>query len=141
MSTCTWYCVSLSLSFSFFLSFSHTGGSIVIIDPSMGLERCDHCIATAKPSVWLWKNGSQYKFMKVNQVVISSRASVPLCVLHVLCPRVCILYTCVVYVQVYTVCSLIYPIKHSRSKFVIKILYIVHSMVMNVYKHRYLIIL
>jgi acyl-coenzyme A synthetase/AMP-(fatty) acid ligase len=43
------------------------GGSLIIIDPSMGLERCNHCIATAKPSVWLWEKGSKFKFLKVSE--------------------------------------------------------------------------
>ena len=48
------------------------GGSLVIIDPSMGLERCNHCIATAKPSVWLWTKGSKFKFLKVMLVLFNS---------------------------------------------------------------------
>ncbi|XP_064406005.1 olefin beta-lactone synthetase-like [Halichondria panicea] len=40
------------------------GGSVIIIDPSMGLERCDHCIAVAKSSVWIWKKGSKFKYIK-----------------------------------------------------------------------------
>ena len=41
------------------------GGSLIIIDPSMGLERANHCVATAKPSVWLWVKGSKFKLLKV----------------------------------------------------------------------------
>lgn len=41
------------------------GGSLIIIDPAMGLERCNHCITNAKPSVWLWTKGSKFKFLKV----------------------------------------------------------------------------
>ena len=41
------------------------GASLIIIDPAMGLERSNHCVATAKPSVWLWTKGSKFKFLKV----------------------------------------------------------------------------
>ena len=41
------------------------GGSVIIIDPAMGLERCDYCIASAKPSVWIWMKGSKFKYLKV----------------------------------------------------------------------------
>ena len=37
----------------------------MIIDGSMGLEKCDHCIATAKSSMWLWNRGSKLRFLKV----------------------------------------------------------------------------
>ena len=46
------------------------GGSLIIIDPSMGLERCNHCIATAKPSVWLWTKGSKLKWLKVSEYIV-----------------------------------------------------------------------
>ena len=46
------------------------GGSLIIIDTSMGLERANHCIATAKPSVWLWMKGSKFKFLKVQYCVL-----------------------------------------------------------------------
>ena len=52
------------------------GGSLIIIDPSMGLERCNHCIATAKPSVWLWTKGSKFRFLKVSECVTTSCTNV-----------------------------------------------------------------
>lgn len=51
------------------------GGSLVIIDPSMGIERCNHCIASAKPSMWVWKKGSKFRFLKY---LLPSLCSTPL---------------------------------------------------------------
>lgn len=51
------------------------GGSLVIIDPHMGIERCDHCIATAKPSMWVWKKGSKFRFLNY---VLPALCSTPL---------------------------------------------------------------
>ena len=42
------------------------GAAIIIIDPSMGVERCDHCISIAHPSTWVWKKGSKFKYLKVS---------------------------------------------------------------------------
>ena len=37
----------------------------MIIDVTMGLERCNHCIAISKSSIWMWKRGSKLKYLKV----------------------------------------------------------------------------
>jgi acyl-CoA synthetase (AMP-forming)/AMP-acid ligase II len=43
---------------------AHTGGCLVILDPSMGLERANHCIKIAGPSAWLTPAGSWFKYLK-----------------------------------------------------------------------------
>ena len=47
------------------------GGTIVVFDPSMGLERVDHCVATANPALWMWPSGSYTKWL--NYVVPAFR--------------------------------------------------------------------
>ena len=37
----------------------------MVLDPAMGLERANHCIGTAGPSVWVMAKGSWLKFLKV----------------------------------------------------------------------------
>ena len=49
-----------------------SGGVLVMMDPSMGMERCNHCIATAKPTIWVWQRGSKLKFLKVTFMTSSS---------------------------------------------------------------------
>ena len=46
------------------------GGCIVVLDTSMGLERSNHCIATAKPDVWAWPKRSWYKHLKVRLLLL-----------------------------------------------------------------------
>ena len=41
------------------------GGCLVVLDPAMGLERTNHCVATAAPSAWLYPCGSWFKYLKV----------------------------------------------------------------------------
>lgn len=36
-----------------------------MFDPSMGLERVDHCVAKANPALWIWPSGSYMKWLKV----------------------------------------------------------------------------
>lgn len=43
----------------------YVGGTIIVIDPSMGLERCNYCIANANPAIWVWPLGSKLKWLKV----------------------------------------------------------------------------
>ena len=43
----------------------HAGGCLVVLDPSMGLERANHCIGTAAPSAWVMPSGSWFKYLKV----------------------------------------------------------------------------
>ena len=40
------------------------GGTIVVFDPSMGLERVNHCVASANPSLWMWPSRSYMKWLK-----------------------------------------------------------------------------
>ena len=42
------------------------GGCLVVLDPSMGLERANHCIGTAAPSAWVMPSGSWFKYLKVH---------------------------------------------------------------------------
>ena len=42
----------------------------MILDPSMGLERANHCIANARPAAWILPSGSWYKYLKVYCVCV-----------------------------------------------------------------------
>ena len=53
------------------LSFFHSGGVIVILDPSMTFDRIDHCISTAKPTFFVYPKGSLLRFLKVLYVIFS----------------------------------------------------------------------
>ena len=37
----------------------------MVLDPAMGLERANHCIATAKPSAWVLPAASWFTYLKV----------------------------------------------------------------------------
>ncbi len=75
-----------SLLLSFYLNMIlRTGGVLVLIDASMGLERCNHCIATAKPSLWVWEKGSKLRFLKVCIAVFICLFCVQLQHLVILC--------------------------------------------------------
>ena len=42
-----------------------TGGTIILIDPSMGLERYNYCIGKSDPAMCVWIKGTKMKWLKV----------------------------------------------------------------------------
>ena len=42
------------------------GAALVLVNTKMELRKINHCVALAKPSVWVWAKGSWFKWLHVS---------------------------------------------------------------------------
>ena len=42
------------------------GAALVLVNTKMELRKINHCIALARPSVWVWAKGSWFKWLHVS---------------------------------------------------------------------------